>query len=73
MYTRGTGSARIVLLLYVDDVLSLCSDDTMVRWKKEFDAAKGGKWDIRDYGEPRVFLGCDIDRDRKKTSTEGRG
>ena len=65
MYTRGTGSARIVLLLYVDDVLSLCSDDTMVRWKKEFDASKGGKWDIRDYGEPRVFLGCDIDRDRK--------
>ena len=63
MYTRGVGKDRIVLLAYVDDLLSICSPETSEKWKREMDKAKGGHWDLRDYGEPKVFLACDIHRD----------
>ena len=63
MYTRGVGKDRIALLAYVDDLLSICSHKTMEKWKREMDKARGGHWDLRDYGEPKVFLGCDIHRD----------
>ena len=63
MYIRGVGKDMIALLAYVDDLLSICSPETMEKWKREMDKARGGHWDLCDYGESKVFLGCDIHRD----------
>ena len=41
MYTRGVGKGRIVLVAYVDDLLSICSPKTMEKWRKEMDKARG--------------------------------
>ena len=62
MYVRGVGRDRIVLLVFVDDTLTVCHKDTLTKFKAEFQQG----WDIRDYGEPKVFLGCDIDRNRSE-------
>lgn len=42
MYTRGVSKDRIVLLAYVDNLLSICSSEVMEKWKREMDKAKGG-------------------------------
>ena len=60
MYTRGTGAERIVLLVFVDDTLTICNAPTLEAFKAEFKQ----EWEIRDYGEPKTFLGCDIERMR---------
>ena len=63
MYMCGVGKDRIVLLACVDDLLSICSHKMMEKWKQEMDKARGGHWDLQDYSELKVFLGCDIHRD----------
>ena len=54
------GADRVILLLFVDDALTIAAKPALDLFRAEF---KGG-WSIRDYGEPKVFLGCDIERDR---------
>ena len=56
MYTRGEGKDRIILMLFVDDALTVCHKDRLEKWREEFNSG----WEIRDYGEPATFLGCDI-------------
>ena len=49
-----------MLLLFVDDTLTVAHKDALPAFIQEFKK----DWEIRDYGEPKVFLGCDIVRDR---------
>ena len=62
MYAHGTGKARIVLIVYVNDLLTVVHKDYLKAFKTEFKS----QWEVRDYREPNVFLGADIERNREE-------
>ena len=52
---------NLQLIEYVDDLIIKSSKAEIARFKQDLIA----KYEIRDYGEPRSFLGMEIVRDRK--------
>lgn len=59
LYVRGTGNERVVIVLYVDDILIAGSSLKLVKVVKQ---CLGGEFEMTDAGEVRQFLGMTIDR-----------
>ena len=63
VYVLGKGQSRILFALYVDDSL-LCGGSQEDR--RMFKDYLKSKWTIKEMGEPKMFLGITIKRDREK-------
>ena len=46
MYTRGTGASRVVLLIFVNDLLCIAGKPALQKFQRQIDKSKGSKWDI---------------------------
>ena len=55
MYTRGDGKDRIILLLFVDDAISVCHKEALDVWRREFQEG----WE-----NPRLWRTEDVPRMR---------
>jgi len=63
IYIKIKGSSFIILVLYVDDILSASSDKNLLYETKEFLSLN---FDMKDLGDASYVLGIEIHRDRSK-------
>ena len=63
IYIKIKGSSFIILVLYVDDILSASSDKNLLYETKEFLSLN---FDMKDFGDASYVLGIEIHRDRSK-------
>ena len=63
IYIKIKGSFFIILVLYVDDILSASSDKNLLYETKEFHSLN---IDMKDLGDASYVLGIEIHRDRSK-------
>ena len=63
VYTFTNKGKSVIAIVYVDNVIFMGSDKSLVlKKKKEFMK----QWECRDLGEPKQFLGMNITCDRSK-------
>ena len=62
LYKRTTDLGTVYACIWVDDILA-CGDPAAVA---SMQALLEAEFEIRDYGEPKVFLGIDIHRDHQR-------
>ena len=63
VYVKFIGDKLIILVFYVDDALFMGNDRSLVlKHKKQF----MDRWESRDLGDAKEYLGMRITRDRKK-------
>ena len=63
VYVHRDGNAAMFLLLYVDDLLLVTNDTTLLSSTKK---ALSARFDMKDMGEAHFILGVQIRRDRAK-------
>lgn len=63
VYVRGSGENIVILAVYVDDMLILTSNDNERRRLKSY---LSKKFEMKDLGEARKFLGLEITQDKHK-------
>ena len=63
LYVKGTGTTRVLLLLYVDDLTLACRDLVLL---DQIKAYLHSEFDMVDFGEIEVILGIKISRDWNK-------
>jgi hypothetical protein len=63
IYIKTKGSMFIILVLYVDDILLVCSDKNLLHETKRFFSSN---FDMKDLGDASYVLGIEIHRDRTK-------
>ena len=62
LFTWNEKDKILILILYVDDIILACNDKIkMIEVKQNLIR----EFDMTDVGEPNVFLGLEINRDRK--------
>jgi hypothetical protein len=59
---KKAGEKPLFILVYVDDLLIICKDLSLVEWFKEL---LKSKFTIHDLGEVKDFLGCQVRRKRQ--------
>jgi hypothetical protein len=59
---KKAGEKPLFILVYVDDLLIICKDLSLVEWFKEL---LKSKFTIHDLGEVKDFLGCQVRRNRQ--------
>jgi hypothetical protein len=59
---KREGEKPLFILVYVDDLLIICKDLSLVEWFKEL---LKSKFTIHDLGEVKDFLGCQVRRNRQ--------
>jgi hypothetical protein len=59
---KREGEKPLFILVYVDDLLIVCKDLSLVEWFKEL---LKSKFTIHDLGEVKDFLGCQVRRNRQ--------
>jgi len=67
VFISNEGNVRCIIIVWVDDLLITCSDVAFMNGIIEH---LGKKYKFKNHGEPRIFLGLKISRDRTtKTMT----
>jgi hypothetical protein len=64
IYVKIKGSLFIILVLYVDDILLVCSDKNLLH---ETNGFLSSNFDMKDLGDASYVLGIEIHQDRTKS------
>ena len=62
MFTKGTGSTFLALLVFVDDVIISSPNETIINLCKEF---LNDQFKLKDLGPLKYFLGLEVARSKK--------